>query len=302
MSTKKNTFIIILLINLSINISYCLFVYAAYATESAAPKNTTLQELNTIVISYYKTRFPEVEAHFKTRLSQEKYKQLYKIADTTFRISLNKKLGNFVAYIIKGGFAEPYDTVYAKLFLTIIDSTNKKVIADFDLRHKYYGASTFTQQKLDVIKRNDEDYLIFYQVRYGGDGDHTENRLKIFFWNNRELKKLADENIHGVKITQQQDGIHITGNHIITLCDVCDGWEDSNPLDIFQIPIAITVLKDQIRRSCTLSQKEKEALLQRFNERKRVRLAKKAKYGSSKDYESFLNKITENFHSVIESK
>jgi hypothetical protein len=258
------------------------------------------REIDSIVLSHYEARYPEVENYFKKMLTKREYIDIYSAKDALFRISSKRKSDNYIAYIIKGGFASA--DIYSKLFLSIADSTNKKVIADFDLRDKYYGARTYMRERLDFIKRNDGDHLVFYQARYGGDGEHTENRLKIFLWNNNVLSELADENIHGVKINQEKDIIRITGNHVITFCAVCDGWEVSYPPDIFQIPVAITVLKDKIRRSCTLSDKEKDDLLKRFNERKKVRLAEEAKYGSSKNYEKFLNKITEDFHSVIENK
>jgi len=260
------------------------------------------QEIDSAVLSHYRARYPEVENYY----TKHKSLNLYDAKDGLFRISLKRRLDNYVAYIIKGGDASgsASSNAYAKLLLAIADSTNKKFIADFDLRDKYYGASTFMQERLYFIKRNDGDYLVFYQTRYGGDGDHSENRLKIFLFRNDILAELADENIHGAKINQQDNNILITGRHVITLCHVCDGWEDSPPSDIFQIPVVITVLKDQIQRSCPLLDSEKEVVIKRFNQRKKIEQAEQAKYGSknSKRYESYLNKITEDFNSVIENK
>ncbi|MCJ7546399.1 MAG: hypothetical protein MUP30_06185 [Deltaproteobacteria bacterium] len=255
------------------------------------------QEIDSAVLSHYRARYPEVENYY----TKHKSLNLYDAKDGLFRISLKRRSDNYVAYIIKGGYGSGFASrdVYSKLLLTIADSTNKRVIADFDLRHKYYGSSTFMRERLDFIKRNDGDYLVFYQTRYGGDGDHSENRLKIFLFRNGILTELADENIHGVKINQQDNNILITGNHVITLCNVCDGWEESYPPDIFQIPVVITVLKDQIQRSCALSNKEKEEVIKRFNQREKASLAEQTKYKGSERYESYLNKITEDFYSVI---
>lgn len=258
------------------------------------------QKIDSIVLSYYRILYPDVENHFK----KEKAPlggSIYSAKDALFRISLKRRSDNYVAYIIKGGFDFGFDA-HSKLFLCIADSTNNKVIADFDLRHKYYGASTFMRERFDFIKRNDGDYLVLYQTRYGGDGDHTENRLKIFLFRNDILTELGDENIHGAKINQQDNNILITGKHVITFCDVCDGWEESYPPDIFQIPVVITVLKDQIQRNCALSDKEKEEVIKRFNEREKASLAEQTKYKGSERYESYLNKITEDFYSVIENK
>jgi hypothetical protein len=261
------------------------------------------REIDSIVLSHYRTRYPDVENYFKKERATYQYGYLYSAKDALFRISLKRRSDNYVAYIVKGGFASGLDP-HSKLFLCIADSTNKKVIADFDVRHKYYGASTFMRERLDFIKRNDGDYLAFYQTRYGGDGEHTENRLKIFLFRNDILTELGDENIHDAKINQQDNNILITGKHVLTLCGVCEGWEDSPPSDIFQIPIVITVLKDQIQRRCALSDTEKEAVIKKFNYRKKIVLAEQAKYGSenSKSWELYLNKITEDFNSVIENK
>jgi hypothetical protein len=282
-------------------------VQATNSAELQSPKGVKAggpqeQKIDSIVLSHYRARYPEVENYY----TKHKSLYLYDAKDSLFRISLKRRLDNYVAYIIKGGDASAFapGDVYAKLLLAIADSTNKKVIADYDLRHKYYGASTFMRERLDFVKRNDGDYLVFYQTRYGGDGDHSENRLKIFLFRNGTLTELADENIHGAKINQQDNNIHITGNHVVTFCNVCDGWEISDPQDIFQIPVVIAVSRDQIQRSCALSDGEKEVVLKRFNQRKKIMRAEQAKYGSKniKRYESYLNKITEDFYSVIENK
>lgn len=303
----RSFFCVLSLFIVIVNGSTFTYVQVANSTELRSPHENTVgsqeQELATIVLSHYRAQYPEVENYFKKEKATYKYGYLYHEKDALFRIALKRRSDNYVAYIIKGGFASK--DVHSKLFLTIADSTNKKVIADFNLRHKYYGASTFMRERLNFIKRNDGDYLVFYQTRYGGDGESTENRLKIFLFRNSILTELADENIHGVKINQRDNNILITGNHVITLCDLCDGWEVSEPSDIFQIPVVITVLKDQIQRSCALSDKEKEEVIKRFNQRKKIRLAEEAKYGDSKRYkryESYLNKILEDFYSVIENK
>jgi hypothetical protein len=287
--------------------SYTALVCDVNAFELPYQKRTqavSLKEegIDLVVLSHYRARYPEVENYY----TKHKSLNLYDLSDTKdglFRISLKRRLDNYVAYIIKGGYGWGFASKddYSKLFLAIADGKNKKVIADFDLRDKYYGASTFMQERLDFIKKNDGDYLVFYQTRYGGDGEHTENRLKIFLFRNGTLIELGDENIHGAKINQQDNNILITGKHVITLCHVCDGWEDSPPSLIFQIPIVITVLKDQIQRSCPLLDSEKEAVIKRFNQRKKIEEAEQAKGGSKnrKSYESYLNKITEEFNSVI---
>lgn len=284
--------ILSLIIVITIGI-YISRVQVAHSAESQFPKGTQTastqeQEMDTMVLSHYKARYPEVENYFKKMRATK---------DALFRISLKRRSDNYIAYIIKAGLFPGRDDIYSKLSLSVADSAKKKVIADFDLRDKYYGASTFMRERLDFIKRNDGDYLVFYQTRYGGDGDHTENRLKMFLFRNSTLTELADENIHGVKIKQQDNNILITGKYVITFCAVCDGWEESEPPDIFQIPVMITVLNDRIQRSCALSDSEKEAVIKRFNQRKKIVQAEQAKY--DKSWESYLNKITEDFNSVI---
>jgi hypothetical protein len=290
---------LIMLITIS---SYTALVCDVNAIELPYQKRTQAvslkqEEIDSVVLSHYRARYPEVENYY----TKHKSLNLYDTKDGLFRISLKRRLDNYVAYIIKGGYGWGFASRddYSKLFLAIADSSNNKVIADFDLRDKYYGAMTFMRDRLDFIKRNDGDYLVFYQTRYGGDGEHTENRLKIFLFRNDILTKLGDENIHGVKINQQDNNILITGKHVITFCAVCDGWEVSDPKDIFQIPVVITVSNDQIQRTCALLDSEKEAVIKKFNQRKKTREVQEK---NDKTYMTYLNDIAADFNSVIENK
>jgi hypothetical protein len=143
------------------------------------------------------------------------------------------------------------------------DTDPEELLEKVDVSHPYYGNTEYGGHKADIFHSKDKSILLVYQARYGGEGDSTENLLKLFKFQNNKGKKLLDQNIDSVEFIQD-NGIlkQIKGKYVATLCNVCDGWEVSEPEDIFFVPIVIDV--ESLTVKSTLSEKEKKDLLSRL--------------------------------------
>ena len=118
------------------------------------------------------------------------------------------------------------------------DIDPRALLSKVDVSHPYYGNKVYGGDKVNVFRSNDGSIILIYQARYGGDGESTENLLKLFKSQDNKGKKLLDQNIDSVEFVQENGNLkHIKGKYVATLCDVCDGWEVSTPEDIFFIPI-----------------------------------------------------------------
>jgi hypothetical protein len=141
----------------------------------------------------------------------------------------------------------------------------QKVLDNVDISHPYYGKSLFGDTKIDTFKSGKQKLLIF-QSRYGGDGEHTPNILKIYKYHSDSFKDASlvfEHNLDSVKFeTRNSNLIFIKGLYIETSCFVCDGWEVSDPEGIFKIPIIIDINGFTI--TTNLNQKERNDLLNRI--------------------------------------
>jgi hypothetical protein len=162
-------------------------------------------------------------------------------------------------------------TFFASLTFASISSAaeNKNSSIDtllkgLDLRHPIYGNETYGSPKADLFETADGSKLLAYQARYGGDGDHSANILKLFLITESASKKILEQNIDSVKFIKEKDRLKaIKGEYIETLCDVCDGWEVSDEEDIFKIPISISV--DDLKITVELSKTQKKALIKKID-------------------------------------
>lgn len=158
-----------------------------------------------------------------------------------------------------------------------------------DVTHPYYGSRVFGGHKADIFYSRDKSILLVYQARYGGDGESTENLLKLFKFQDNKGTKLLDQNIDSVEFVQENRILkYIKGKYVATLCDVCDGWEVSSAEDIFFVPIVIDI--ESLSVKSTLSEKEKKELIRRLDQQAEKDIAEQLSYGNNK-YPAFVSKV-----------
>jgi hypothetical protein len=92
---------------------------------------------------------------------------------------------------------------------------------------------------------------------------------------------------------------YIKGKYVATLCDVCDGWEVSEPADIFFIPIVIDV--ESLTVKSTLSEKEKRSLLTRLDQQGNKNIAEQLSYGNSK-YPAYVSTVKKQIKDLLRNK
>ncbi len=182
------------------------------------------------------------------------------------------------------------------------DNDSRELLSKVDVSHPFYKNRIFGADRVNVFHSRDKSILLIYQARYGGDGDHSENLLKIFKFQGNKGKKLLDQNIDSVEFVHENDTLkYINGKYIATLCDVCDGWEVSSPPsdDIFFIPIVIDV--ESLTVKPTRSEKEKKALIARLNQQSDKNIAAQVSYGNNK-YPIFISKVKKQVKELLDRK
>jgi hypothetical protein len=180
------------------------------------------------------------------------------------------------------------------------DIDPRELLSKVDVSHPYYGNKVYGGDKVKVFHSKDKSILLVYQSRYGGDGEHTENLLKLFKFQDNKGKKLLDQNIDSVEFVQE-NGIlkQIKGKFVATLCQVCDGWEVSEPADIFFIPIVIDV--ESLTVKSTLSEKEKKELVDRLEQQSDKNIAEQLSYGNNK-YPTFVSTVKKQIKDLFRQK
>jgi len=143
----------------------------------------------------------------------------------------------------------------------------------------YYGAKLYGKRDVKLFSIGSNENWLVHQSRYGGDGEHTPNILMIFEAGEHGVNKLFQYNISDVTFNLK-DGLlsHIDGQHIETLCDVCDGWEVSENQDIFKIPIRIQV--PSLRIEVLLDEAAKQELISRLSRQVRHNVKEQFSYGN----------------------
>lgn len=169
------------------------------------------------------------------------------------------------------------------------DINPEELLDKVDVTHPYYGSRVFGGHKADIFYSRDKSILLVYQARYGGDGESTENLLKLFKFQDNKGTKLLDQNIDSVEFVQENRILkYIKGKYVATLCDVCDGWEVSSAEDIFFVPIVIDI--ESLSVKSTLSEKEKKELIRRLDQQAEKDIAEQLSYGNNK-YPAFVSKV-----------
>lgn len=180
------------------------------------------------------------------------------------------------------------------------DSDPRELLSKVNVSHPYYGNKVYGDDKVNVFQSRDNSILLVYQARYGGDGDHSENLLKIFRFQSGVGKKLLDQNIDSLEFVQENKTLKfIKGKYVTTLCDVCDGWDASEPEDIFFVPVIIDV--ELLTVKSTLNDKEKKALIARLDRQSDKNIAEKLSCGDKK-YTSYVSKVKKEVKELLDRK
>ncbi len=186
--------------------------------------------------------------------------------------------------------------------LSIAAETNpRELLAKVDVSHPYYKNKVYGRDKAAVYHSKDKSVLLVYQARYGGDGEHTENILKLFKFHGNKATKLLDQNIDDVQFVVQDVDVlkQIKGKYVETLCDVCDGWEVSDPEDLFFIPITIDI--DSLRIKTTLTKKEKKELAARLEQVSQKSITEQLSYGN-KNYPAYVAEVKNRVKAMLQRK
>lgn len=193
------------------------------------------------------------------------------------------------------------------------DNDPEELLKKVDVSHPYYGNRVYGGHKANIFHSSDKSLLLVYQARYGGDGEHTENLLKLFKFKDDKGKKLLDQNIDSVEFIQENSILkQIKGRYIATLCHVCDGWEVSESADIFFVPIVIDV--ETLSVKSTLSEKEKKELTERLERQADKDIAEQYSYSLSKNpafadkpsfdskYPDYVSKVKKQIKELLKQK
>ncbi len=175
-------------------------------------------------------------------------------------------------------------------------SDPQELLARVDVSYGRYGKKLFGPPKVGVFRAMDGSVILAHQARYGGDGDHSENRLMLFGFRDGRGQKLLDQNIDFVEFVEEAGTLRlIRGKDVESLCDVCDGWDAAEADDVFFIPILLDVETLTVRAD--LSEEEKQRLLSRVEQRAARKLTETRKYG--RDYGTFAATVTDRVRGLL---
>ena len=196
------------------------------------------------------------------------------------------------AYIMRYSMALALLSIF--LFLPVlaeeVPTTDiDNLLQQVDVSHAIYKNDIYGSPKVNLFQGSDGSKLLCYQARYGGDGDHTENILKLFRLQGANSIKLIEQNIDSVKFIEEQGSLKaIRGKYILTLCDVCDGWDAAQYEDVFFVPIKIDLESFTIETE--LTQQQKEELLSKFEGQSQRNIDEQLSYGN-KNYPEFVKHV-----------
>jgi hypothetical protein len=165
----------------------------------------------------------------------------------------------------------------------------ESLLKQVHISHPYYGNQIYGNPKINTYQSVDSSLLLIYQAKYGGDGEHSENLLKLFKFKNDSVMKLIDINIDFVSFIKESYYLkYIQGKSVFSLCHVCDGWDAALPEDIFFIPIIIDV--ELLKIIVDFTEKEKQDFLNRFNQQATKNIKQRSS-SKNKEYQKYVEKI-----------
>lgn len=119
---------------------------------------------------------------------------------------------------------------------------------------------------------NRESTHVFFEAARGGDGDHSGPVVEVYRLNKQGFKKLGEQELFEASYHRTGQVItSVAGKVLFSFCNVCDGPEASEPADNIFVPVRITVGCGGLCVKPTLTKRERETLLGKFEERKSKR-------------------------------
>jgi hypothetical protein len=156
----------------------------------------------------------------------------------------------------------------------------RELLAKVDVSDPRFGTRTFGAPRTDRFEDAHGAVLLAHQARFGGDGDHTENRLKVFRFTGEVPAKVLDQDLEAVAFVEAGGALReIRGNVVESLCDVCDGWDVADRRDLFFIPVVIDARTFAVTPA--LDRGARRRLLQKLRARARANVAEHARQGNS---------------------
>ena len=162
----------------------------------------------------------------------------------------------------------------------------------------YYEDQYFGLPKAEIFRIGESTRWLVHEARYGGDGEHTENIMMIFEISRRdEVNKIFQYSLSRIEYVVDNGRLEaIHGTVIKTLCYVCDGWEVSDPEEIFRIPIIIDVPSLVIYSK--FSKKEAEELITNFCKQIEITIPQQVGYGHER-YPGFVKEIEIHIQGIL---
>lgn len=139
-----------------------------------------------------------------------------------------------------------------------VERAPAELVANADLKLPNLG---------DAMSRND-NYVadagsggrwLIHIGRYGGTGEDTGDIVMVFGLSGDVPNRLLQFPLEDSKITVVGDQARITGRHVISLCDSCDGWEAAPEGDVFFIPMDIYL--PSLNKKALLSKEDASKLM-----------------------------------------
>ena len=184
--------------------------------------------------------------------------------------------------------------------MEVFDTDYQNLLKNDNTSHPYYGNKVCGSPKVNQFHLSDKSKILVYQAKYGGDGEHSENILKLFKFQDGAGKKLIDQNIDFVEFIKEKGTLkQIKGKQVESLCDVCDEWDVASPEDIFFIPIVIDV--ESLTVKPELTEKQKQELLTRLEEQSNKALAEQLSYGNE-TYPAFVASVKKRIKEILGRK
>ena len=144
---------------------------------------------------------------------------------------------------------------------------------------------------------NREETYVFFEAARGGDGDHSGPIVEVYRLNKQGFKKLGE--IVPFEASYQRSGqviTSVTGKVLFSFCNVCDGPEAGEPLDNIYVPVRLTIGCGGLCIKPTLSKRERDALLAKFEERK---LKAAENYHVDANYQKFVANLEREFRGLL---
>jgi hypothetical protein len=186
-----------------------------------------------------------------------------------------------------------------ELYIRAYDSTNI-LIDELNISHPYYKSLIFGQSRFEVLQKHKSNIQLMFYSQYGGDGEHTRETAKFIFFKNNKLHLIDEIVIFKPEISKHENRVSILGYYIISLCDVCDGWDAAEEDDIFEIPMNIEV-EEEIKYYGVLNGEEREYVIKDFEQK----VNRKIEFHLSKNDSSIFritDKAKKEFYNLVNDK